>query len=111
MKAAPAVVVVKSYDEPLVAFEGKFEDPEITTFVELSTSPKLVEMDQYVHTSCPMHICKLHFRLLIVRPIFHMAQWAQAGLVCDFMMAYLVACQKKCFLGRRSPPCLSSSYS
>lgn len=52
MKAAPAVVVVKSYDEPVVAFEGKFEDPEITTFVELSTSPKLVEMDQYVHTSC-----------------------------------------------------------
>ncbi|CAL8464780.1 g4315 [Coccomyxa elongata] len=46
VKAAPAVVVVKSYDEPVVAFEGKFEDPEITTFVELSTSPKLVEMDQ-----------------------------------------------------------------
>ena len=43
---------MKSYDEPVVAFEGKFEDPEITTFVELSTSPKLVEMDQYVHCSC-----------------------------------------------------------
>jgi hypothetical protein len=47
-KKAPAVVVVKSYDEPLVVFEGKFGDAEIAGFVEESTTPKLVEMDQCV---------------------------------------------------------------
>ncbi|EIE22882.1 protein disulfide isomerase [Coccomyxa subellipsoidea C-169] len=43
---APAVVVVKSYDEPVVVFEGKFGDAEISGFVEAATTPKLVEMDQ-----------------------------------------------------------------
>lgn len=44
---APAVVVIKSYDEPVVAFEGKFDDgSEIVTFIEEATEPQLVEMDQ-----------------------------------------------------------------
>lgn len=45
-KEAPAVVVIKSYDEPVTVFEGKFGDEEVVGFVETATSPKLVEMDQ-----------------------------------------------------------------
>jgi hypothetical protein len=43
---APAVVLFKTYDEPLVAFEGKFDGETIVTFIEEKSEPELVEMDK-----------------------------------------------------------------
>ncbi len=46
------MVVIKSYDEPVVAFEGNFDDGSaIAVFVEEVTEPQLVEMDQCVTLS------------------------------------------------------------
>ena len=40
------MLLFKSYDEPVVAFEGAFEQAAIASFVEDKSAPLLVEMDQ-----------------------------------------------------------------
>ena len=45
-KKAPALLILKTYDEPVVPFEGAFEEAAIAAFVETKTAPLLVEMDQ-----------------------------------------------------------------
>ena len=42
----PALLIVKTYDDPVVVFEGKFKDAAIAAFIEDKTAPVLVEMDQ-----------------------------------------------------------------
>ena len=45
-KDVPALVIFKTYDEPLVVFDGKFEEKPIAAFIEDKSAPILVEMDQ-----------------------------------------------------------------
>ena len=45
-KDVPALIVFKTYDEPTVVFDGKFDGAAIKAFIEDKTAPVLVEMDQ-----------------------------------------------------------------
>ncbi len=45
-KEVPALVIFKTYDEPVVVYDGEFEGPAIKAFIEDKTAPILVEMDQ-----------------------------------------------------------------
>jgi hypothetical protein len=45
-KKAPALLILKTYDEPVVAFEGSFDEASIAAFVEAKSAPLLPEMDQ-----------------------------------------------------------------
>ena len=45
-KKAPAVLVFKTYDEPMVSIEGNLNEAAIVAFVESSTEPSLPEMDE-----------------------------------------------------------------
>ena len=52
-KAAPALVIFKTYDDPIVVYDGKFEGSAIKAFIEDKTAPILVEMDQCAPASVP----------------------------------------------------------
>ena len=45
-KEVPALIIFKTYDEPTVTYDGKFEGSAIKAFIEDKTAPILVEMDQ-----------------------------------------------------------------
>ena len=45
-KSAPALIIVKTYDEPVVIYDGEFKHDPIVEFIEEKTAPVLVEMDQ-----------------------------------------------------------------
>ena len=45
-KSTPALIIVKTYDEPVVIYDGEFKHDSIVEFIEDKTAPVLVEMDQ-----------------------------------------------------------------
>ena len=45
-KSAPALIIVKTYDEPVAIYDGEFKHDPIVEFIEEKTAPVLVEMDQ-----------------------------------------------------------------
>lgn len=45
-KKVPALVIFKTYDEPVLVYDGEFEGAAIKAFIEDKTAPILVEMDQ-----------------------------------------------------------------
>lgn len=40
------MVIFKTFDEPVVVFDGKYDEATLSAFIEDKSAPVLVEMDQ-----------------------------------------------------------------
>lgn len=54
-KAAPAVVLLKSFDEPVTPYSGEYTDAAITQFALSHSEPVLAEMDQCAPPREPLY--------------------------------------------------------